>query len=48
MRPLTKVRDAHAIEQYRKLVGEEARLPYFAAQIYYDALKALLVDAQQP
>jgi hypothetical protein len=39
---------AHKIEQYRKLVGEEANLPYFAAQVYYDALKELLVDPKQP
>jgi hypothetical protein len=48
VRQLTRAFDAHAIEQYRKLVGEEAGLPYFAAQVYYDALKALLVDPQQP
>ena len=40
--------DAHAIEQYRKLVGEEAGLPYFAAQVYFDALKELLADLKQP
>jgi hypothetical protein len=43
---LTKAFDAHAIEQYRKLVGEEAGLPYVAAQVYYDALKEVLVDAK--
>jgi hypothetical protein len=48
IRQLTQASDAHAIEQYRKLVGEEAGFPYFAAQVYYDALKELLVDAKQP
>jgi pimeloyl-ACP methyl ester carboxylesterase len=48
MRQLTRAREAHAIEQYRKLVGEEAGLPYFTAQVYYDALKALLADPQKP
>jgi hypothetical protein len=45
---LTQASDAHKIEQYRKLVGEEAGLPYFAAQVYYDALKELLADPNQP
>jgi Lipase (class 3) len=45
---LAKDPKAHKIEQYRKLVGEEANLPYFAAQVYYDALKELLVDPKQP
>ena len=48
MRRLTQASDAHKIEQYRKLVGEEAGLPYFAAQVYYDALKELLADLEQP
>jgi hypothetical protein len=48
MRQLHKAFDAHAIEQYRKLVGEEAGLPYFTAQVYYDALKELLADPMQP
>jgi hypothetical protein len=48
MRQLHKAFDAHAIEQYRKLVGEEAGLPYFTAQVYYDALKELLADPKQP
>jgi hypothetical protein len=48
LRHLFHAREAHAIEQYRKLVGEEAGLPYFAAQVYYDALKELLADAKQP
>jgi hypothetical protein len=45
---LAKDLKAHKIEQYRKLVGEEASLPYFTAQVYYDALKELLVDPKQP
>jgi hypothetical protein len=48
IRQLTKAFDAHSIEQYRKLVGEKASLPYFTAQVYYDALKELLVDPKQP
>jgi hypothetical protein len=48
IRQLTQASDAHAIEQYRKLTGEEAGLPYFRAQVYYDALKELLVDPKQP
>jgi hypothetical protein len=47
MRQLHKAFDAHAIEQYRKLVGEEAGLPYITAQVYYDALKKLLPDPKQ-
>jgi hypothetical protein len=48
IRQLTKAFEAHSIEQYRKLVGEEASLPYFTAQVYHDALKKLLVDPKQP
>jgi uncharacterized membrane protein YfbV (UPF0208 family) len=48
IRQVTQASDAHAIEQYRKLVGEEAGLPYFAAQVYYNALKELLADPKQP
>jgi len=48
IRYLHKAFDVHAIEQYRKLVGEEASLPYFTAQVYYDALKKLLADPKQP
>jgi hypothetical protein len=39
---------AHKIDQYRKLVGEEAGLPYFTANVYFDALNTLLVDPKQP
>jgi hypothetical protein len=48
LRQLYHAREAHSIEQYRKLVGEEADLPYFRAQVYYDALKELLTDTKQP
>jgi hypothetical protein len=48
IRQLAKDPKAHKIEQYRKLVGEEANLPYFAAQVYYEALKELLADPKQP
>ena len=47
IRQVTQASDAHAIEQYRKLAGEEAGLPYFAAQVYCDALKELLADPKQ-
>src|SRR3981189_1231922 len=46
MRQLAKEPNAHKIEQYRKLVGEEASGPFFAAKIYYDALKELLVRSE--
>jgi hypothetical protein len=44
MRQLFHATESHATEQCRKLVGEEAGLPYFRAQVYYDALKELLAD----
>jgi hypothetical protein len=48
IRKLIHASSAHAIHQYRKLVGEEAGVPYFAAEVYYHALKDLLADEKQP
>jgi hypothetical protein len=47
LRAPRKALAAHSMEQYRKLMGEECGAPYFPAQIFFNALKRIVVDRIQ-